>query len=448
MVSYINIKTPISCHNSCDGILEAVLFESDWDFVTWGAPTSYSWVLNSGTPHVTSSSIISGCCSGVWEVTVSTTFGGGHSIGPITVIKLNGNTVSTLANPTIVQGSITDVPITCFNGTNGGLNLSPTGGTGIYTFYWTSSNYSGWSSTVQNPTNLGAGYYTVVITDSNGCTGTISNHLLANPSPIELNPVTTDVICPKGSTGTVDFTDTTGGTAPYQYSINGGTYSSTQIYSTLVTGDYTVRVKDANNCSRLWDFTIFEPDPWIVTSTIVQPSEITLGSISLLVSGATGPYTYLWSTGATTSSITNLNQGTYTVTISDTQSKGSPCTTTRTYTLNNSCPTLTFSEFKVFIMRTQCCFGKKVQQHNSLIRQGRQDLADCMLPDLMLLEMILKRFYCIEDIQKDICWSCQDLDTLMNKVKNICECDCCEEDQENIVQVNYNSITNSFDVIN
>src|SRR5690606_37931875 len=85
--------------------------------------------------------------------------------------------------------------------------------------------------------------------------------------------------------------------------------------SNLSPDNYQVTITDAYGCTATGIYEITQPD--IVVETIVPPScwDRTNGSISVLVNKGDGNFTYDWNTGETTSTITDLSAGSYTVTI-------------------------------------------------------------------------------------------------------------------------------------
>ncbi|NNF02558.1 MAG: hypothetical protein HKN22_07715, partial [Bacteroidia bacterium] len=79
-------------------------------------------------------------------------------------------------------------------------------------------------------------------------------------------------------------------------------------------GVYTVKVVDDNKCQETATVNIFEPSALFVNAI---PNFPTMGDINLLVSGGIAPYTYNWSTGATTEDVSGLPPGMYFVQVSD-----------------------------------------------------------------------------------------------------------------------------------
>ncbi len=171
-------------------------------------------------------------------------------------------------------------------------------------------------------TALCAGTHTVTVTDAVGCinTGTVT---VTDPPALVANVARNDVTCNGGNDGTAQANITTPSTSPYDYQWSTGastinTASLSDQITGLSPGSYDVTITDANGCNVVIAFTISEPSAFSVSQTHTDAScGNSNGDASVTVSGATPPYTYLWNTGATISSISGVPAGTYTVTISD-----------------------------------------------------------------------------------------------------------------------------------
>ena len=211
---------------------------------------------------------------------------------------------------TVSVGSVTNV--SCFGGNDGALTVSVSGGTTPHSYLW---NTGGTTSTLNN---LTAGTYRVTVTDANACTQSLSV-IITQPGATLAATATggvTNVTCRGGSDGSIDVT-VLGGTPPYSYLWNtGGTTSS---LSGLTAGAYRVTVKDANTCTQSLSVSITQPGVLVATvgATSVTTCGASDGSISVSISGGTSPYSYLWNTGGTTSSLSNLSEGTYQLTVTD-----------------------------------------------------------------------------------------------------------------------------------
>ena len=127
---------------------------------------------------------------------------------------------------------------------------------------------------------------------------------------------TLNVLCNGDENGSATVT-ASGGTESFTYDWDNGESGSTA--TSLSAGEHSVTVSDGNSDIVL-EFTIVEPTPLgteISTLSSLECSGDNNGSISALVSGGTSPYSYTWSNGASTQSISDLGPGQYNVTITD-----------------------------------------------------------------------------------------------------------------------------------
>ena len=92
-----------------------------------------------------------------------------------------------------------------------------------------------------------------------------------------------------------------------------------ELNDNLTGGTYILTVTDMNGCDFEFSTTISEPDPIMITGTTVDAvCGQTNGSISLIVTGGTGDYTYLWDNGADpVQNPSGLGAGQYNVTVTD-----------------------------------------------------------------------------------------------------------------------------------
>ena len=240
----------------------------------------------------------------------------GVPAGTYTVVVTDANGCTTTISATITQPqaplslATTQVNVLCFGNSTGSIDLSPSGGTPGYTYAWSNN------STIQDPLNLIAGTYTVVVTDANGCIDTTSVIITQPQSGLSLSSTQVNVLCFGNNTGSINLT-VTGGTGPYTYAWSNNTTS--QDPSNLIAGVYTVTVTDANGCTATLSITITQPATAVSISTTVQ-NILCLngtGSVNSTSAGGVSPYTYSWSNQATTQNITNLQAGNYTVTVTD-----------------------------------------------------------------------------------------------------------------------------------
>ena len=136
------------------------------------------------------------------------------------------------------------------------------------------------------------------------------------PTSIQLTLTPTPVSCLGGATGAIS-SSITGGTAPYTYLWNNNATSSG--LTNIVAGTYTLTVTDATGCTASAQVTISSNSGVTVTTTATNASCASNcnGAVSTIVTGGTAPYTYLWSTSASSPGLQNLCAGTYIIAVSD-----------------------------------------------------------------------------------------------------------------------------------
>jgi PKD repeat protein len=247
---------------------------------------------------------------------------------PVVVQDANGcqfsttATVSNSSGPTALSTSTTNA--TC-GASNGSINIgAATGGTSPYTY---SVNGSGFTTTVTY-TGLAAGSYPVIVKDAAGCMFTTSATITNTPGPTAQAVSTVNAI---------NIGNTTGGTAAYMYSVNGGASTTTVTYNGLAAGTYTVVVTDANSCTFSTTATVTNiPGP---TATVVTSTNSNCGASdgSIMIgatTGGTAPYTYsVNGSGSTpTTSYTGFTAGTYPVVVTD----ANGCTFTTSANVGNT----------------------------------------------------------------------------------------------------------------
>jgi len=127
-----------------------------------------------------------------------------------------------------------------------------------------------------------------------------------------------DITCNGLANGSVTIAGS-GGTSPYTYSLNGGTYQISGSFNGLTAATYTITVRDANLCTTNISVTISEPAALSVVSTVADagcPGDVD-GSITLTITGGTQPYSVYWIDGVITQDRVNITNGTYSVVVTD-----------------------------------------------------------------------------------------------------------------------------------
>lgn len=271
--------------------------------------------------------------------------------GTYSVLVIDNNGCSTNAATTINQPSLAlnlssvENNVLCFGGNSGAIDITPIGGTAPYTYTWSTG------ATSQDLSGLVAGNYSVTITDNNNCTVASSFQITEPASPIAMSFAATPVGCFGESTGSIDVT-ASGGTGNLTYVWNTG--ATTQDLISIPTGNYSVTVTDENNCTlSIPAIGVTQPLAPLQTSftkTDIACFGAATGAIDLTTSGGTAPYTYLWSNGETSSDISNLISGNYSVTVTDENG----CTTSNSINLTQPIAGINLTESHINML----CFGE------------------------------------------------------------------------------------------
>ena len=318
------ISTP-SCSPGCDGTLTIT--------ATGGTGTK---VYSITSPAGMTCNALPGAVAGSFNVL---------GVGTYTILVTDANNctktttvqINASPNPTVNLNHINPL---CHDNCNGSIVSNAGAGTPAFTYAIVSPAGAVCVPTQSSPasgnfTTLGGGTYTVVVSDSKGCTVT-GTQILVNPAALYLNPpVTVSPSCNGSCNGSVTLSGG-GGTPGYTYSLTTPlTTNATGIFNLLCAGTYTVSVKDTKNCTS--SGTVQLTDPPILTWTTTTHTNITCngsgnGTISTAATGGTGTIEYSRNNGVTyfpSGNFTSLSAGTYTIIAKDANN----CTITTSFTI-------------------------------------------------------------------------------------------------------------------
>ncbi|MGB0390609.1 MAG: T9SS type A sorting domain-containing protein [Salibacteraceae bacterium] len=242
------------------------------------------------------------------------------------------DTMSIVVKPAPVGNILTTTNVTCSSANDGQAVVYATGGTSPFTYAWSNGN----SGALQ--LGLSAGTYQVTITDNSTCTDTI-DVTVGGPVPVVYNEVVANVSCNGLADGSITL-NPTGGTSPFTYLWSNGATSSS--ISGLSPGNYTITITDNTSCNTDTTFQITEPTALTASISNTTPETcpgVGNGSITSGASGGSTPYTFSWNNGGTTSMLTGLNGGVYSLTVTD----ANGCTATTSGTVSTTPSTLSSS---------------------------------------------------------------------------------------------------------
>ena len=210
----------------------------------------------------------------------------------------------------------------CVDGNDGIVQITVSGGDGNYNYEWSNG------ADQEDLFNLGAGLYTVTITDGNGCEVSASFWLQA-PDELELSCTSSPTTAIGQTDGSI-LIDYLGGTPPYSASYTGpangnvdGLLPGQFEFTDLPAGDYLITLTDAEFCTVTCQVVIdagFDcNDLMIETMVEGEFCQMVNGAIFVTVSGGSGDYSYLWEDGSMEPDFITLAAGTYSLTVTDNQ---------------------------------------------------------------------------------------------------------------------------------
>jgi hypothetical protein len=299
-----------------------------------GAP--YAIKLNSGGTYqtTTTSRTYSSLAAGTYTVYVKDSADCERTISV---------TLTQPASAVIAVGDSNTVAATCYNGSDGQVAFYGQGGTSPYTYSINGINYQS-SGTFTGLTN---GSYTGYVKDANGCVATIARNI--NRNAPSATATITNVTCNGGSDGRIVLSSFKNGSSPYSVSTNGGSsytiVSTSFTYSGLTTGNYTIYIKDANDCVQSYSYSITQPSIITFSAALTNPTCFNTadGSIVISASGGSGGYQYSLDNGGSwqvSNTFNSLTADSYLLKVKD--SNG--CTSSNLgTTLSKSAPNATIS---------------------------------------------------------------------------------------------------------
>ncbi len=221
LTSQTESVTHVSCNGFCDGAISISASGGT-------SPYTYNW---SNGEHGTE---IHGLCAGRYIVTV------------IDADNCVSHQFANITEPDVLNTYIQETdPILCYGG-SATINSITYGGTIPYTFLWSTGE------TTNTQINVPAGNYSIVVTDSHGCTAE-AYIAISQPDELRISSSITNQLCDNNCNGKIETT-VIGGIQPYRYRWSNS--ETTSYIENLCHGDYSLTVTDANGCRLYEEYSI------------------------------------------------------------------------------------------------------------------------------------------------------------------------------------------------
>lgn len=275
-LSILPAATQASCYNTFDGTIEMTVA---------GGTFPYTYLWNTG-------------------LTVQDLYNlnNGNFFATVTDAKGCSDTSSVqLVAPLQLSVLLVATNVTCYNGSNGSINLTANGGVSPYTYLWSNS------ATSEDISAVTSGTYSVIVTDNNGCTnGQVIETYVAEPLPILNDSTSVHCPLPGSALALVELFPNGGSGSNYQISFNNGsTFNAVNDLDAFLPLDsaYIIVIKDSNNCLSLITDTVYV-NPSIQISSITYdkctPANFTNAFAQVSIIGGAGPdYQISFNNGAT-----------------------------------------------------------------------------------------------------------------------------------------------------
>lgn len=291
----VDTISTITCQGGTNGSLQAR--------VPAGITVTYAWSNSRNTAAITN------LAAGTYTITVQDAQG------------CQGIASVDLPDPGPIQYTFNITQPQCNGLTNGVIGVTPDGGTAPYTYAWSVPGVGNFSTLAA----IGAGTYSVTITDANNCPSTVADTMLVDPPAIALafdqvQPALCYHPLTSAQRGRARVT-ASAGIGTYNYQWDDGVTDS---LNTLLSGGWhAVSVVDGNNCTSSDSIFIASPDSLSINQAATTVTNATCfgrpdGAIMAAAQGGVPGYTYRWfAQGINAPLLGGFRAGTYQVQVTD-----------------------------------------------------------------------------------------------------------------------------------
>lgn len=298
LIATVSSIVNVNCFGASTGAIDINVTGGDGNY-------TYLWSNSSATQNLTN------VPAGNYSVQV--TDGAGCTAATSGTITQNNELVLSLEH---------QINVACYGDSTGGLDITVNGGVPAYTYSWSNT------ATGEDIYGVIAGNYSLSVTDFAGCSVSAAYNITQPANLITVTTSVTGVSCP-GTNSATATASAVGGTPPYTYLWS--TAQQIPSISNLTEGLYVVTVTDANGCSVVNSVLINEPDPFLITDSIV-PTKCSYsadGAVYITVTGATPGYLYSWSNSTNNQNLVGVAKGNYGLVVTD----NNGCSFAQTFTV-------------------------------------------------------------------------------------------------------------------
>jgi len=183
----------------------------------------------------------------------------------------------------------------CNGACNGTASVEATGGNGAYSYVWS----NGIAGNTPTAANICAGSYTVTVYDMNNCNAGIP-FMINEPDVLVIDAIiATDETCPGTCDGTITVNDPEGAL----YSLNGGAFTGSNVFTGLCPGEFLILMQDASGCSASGSAEVGSPAP-VIANFIYEPETLFVGASTAQFTNTSSPnaVSFSWDFGGQGSS--------------------------------------------------------------------------------------------------------------------------------------------------
>lgn len=327
--------------NGCQGTFTTTLSNT-------GGPTAAATGTNVSCNGLSDGTVTVNATGGTAPYTYSidgTTFVSGATFsgvnaGTYTVYAQDAGGCQTTASVTVTEptavthtASVTDA--SC-GSANGSITVTAGGGQSPYSY----ALNGGTPQSTGVFSSLAGASYNVQVTDANGCTSSVTSETVTGGTAPTVTASIVGETCLNGN-GEITVA-TSGGVAPYNYTLNGGTSQTSGVFSGLSAGSYAIVVTDANNCSANTTSTVTNTGGFTLVVNPTNGQSVCAGnSANISASGAGVGASYTWDQGLGVGASHNVTP-TVTTTYSVVAQDGAGCSSTASTTITvDMAPTVT-----------------------------------------------------------------------------------------------------------